>query len=937
MDNDRWRQLSPLLDRALEITGSERAEWLASLRSRDAVLAAELEALLGEADALEAGSYLERGPATLQGGGATLAGQTFGAYTLEEPLGYGGMGSVWLAHRSDGRFEAKVAVKLLNAALVGRAAEQRFRREGDVLARLAHPHITRLLDAGVAPTGQPYLVIERVEGERIDLYCDAQDLDVDARLRLFLDVLAAVEHAHANLIVHRDIKPSNVLVTHDGAVKLLDFGIAKLLEDGAAEGGVTQLTREAGRMLTPEFAAPEQLVGLPVTAGTDIYALGVLLYVLLVGRHPVGNVTQSPADLIRSVVDTPPARPSEAATSARTLPAEALTTNAGHRGTTPERLRRRLRGDLDNIVAKALEKEPRERYASATAFADDVRRHLANQPVSARPDSFAYRAAKFVRRNRIPVALSSLAIVATLAGLIGTITQARHAAQQRDFALRQLSRVEAVSDLDRFLLYDAAPSGKAFTASDLLARAEHIVGQAAPGTTRTDTLVAIGRNYASLDEDANARRLLFRAYELSRSERDPSTRARAACAWGNALAGQGDRAQSGRVIAEGLAGLPDRPEYLFDRIDCLLLASDAALALGDAAAGVRYAEEARRRIAELPFASPVLEQKVWQGMAEAYRVAGHFRKADAAFAVAERNLVALGRGDTQQAGTLLNNWGIALVQMGQPYRAEGLLRKAIDISRSDDAGKGVSPMLLTNYARALNDLDRSDEAARYADRAQAAARTSGDEVITNMSLTLQASIRRNRGDLDGAEQALDEVEPRLRRMLPAGHVAFVSVASERSMLAAARHEFPSALQFADRAVDIASSTPSSRYLLPSVLLRRSRLELEMGRPADAEADARRALELERPTLALAQHSSLLGGIWLALGRAQVAQGESAAAQQAFAAAAAELRQTVGPDHPDTRAAEALAVASRSPSAAESGAAPALHPALAPAPSAAAAR
>ena len=904
--NERWRQLSPLLDCALGLAEPERAQWLAGLRARDPALAAEVEALLGEADAIDAAGYLEQGPAPP--GGATLAGQTFGAYTLEEPLGHGGMGSVWLAHRSDGRYEGKVAVKLLNAALVGRAAEQRFKREGDVLARLTHPHITALLDAGIAPTGQPYLVLERVEGEEIDRYCDTRGLGVEARLRLFLDVLAAVAHAHANLIVHRDIKPANVLVTGGGVVKLLDFGIAALLDDDEGAGGATQLTREAGRVLTPEFAAPEQLAGLPVTTATDVYALGVLLYVLLAGQHPAGETTSTPARLLQAIVETPAPRISEAVASTRSATTERLTANAGARGTTPERLRRRLRGDLDNIVARALKKEPRERYASVTAFAEDLRRYLANQPVSARPDSFAYRATKFVQRNRLPVALSSLAAVATLAGLAGTILQWRHAAEQRDFALRQVARVEAVNDLTGFLLYNAAPSGKPFTVPELLARAEKIIDRETSDASRSDLLVAIGRDYSTLDAQGDGRRVLARAYALSRGDPDPAVRARAACAWANALAYQGEREESDRIYAEALAALPDRVEYRYDRIDCLLLATEAALTLGENDVGVQRAEEAQRLFPGLPFASPVLDQKVWQGMAEAYRVAGQFTKADAAFAVAERKLVSLGRDDTQQAGTLLNNWGIALVQMGQPYRAEGLLRKAIAISRSDDAGKGVSPMLLTNYARALNDLDRSDEAARYAERASAKARASGDEVITNMSLTLQASIRRRRGDLDGAERSLDEVEPRLRRMLPPGHIAFVSVASERSLLAAARHDYPAALRFADRAVHIASSSPSSGYVLPSVLLRRSRLELAMGRPAAAEADARRALELERPTLAPAQHSSLLGGIWLALGRAQAAVGESAAAQQAFAAAAAELRETVGPDHPDTRAAEALAAA-----------------------------
>ena len=915
IDHDRWRQLSPLLDRALGLPESERAQWMASLRNRDPALAAELDALVGEADALEAGGYLERGPALLTEAGATLAGQTFGAYTLEQPLGQGGMGSVWLAHRSDGRYEGQVAVKLLNAALVGRAAEKRFRREGDVLARLAHPHITGLLDAGIAPTGQPYLVLERVEGEQVDQYCDSRGLDVEARLRLFLDVLAAVAHAHANLIVHRDIKPSNVLVTHEGSVKLLDFGIAKLLEDDDDAIGGAQLTREAGRVLTPEFAAPEQLAGLPVTTATDIYALGVLLYVLLVGQHPAGDTVRSPAGLMRSIIETPPARPSEAATSTRSTPVEELTANARRRASTPDRLRRRLRGDLDNIVAKALRKEPLERYASATAFADDLRRYLANEPVSARPASFGYRAAKFVRRNRIPVALSALAVVATLAGLAGTITQWRHAAAQRDFALRQVSRVEAVNDLTGFVLYNAAPSGKPFTAPDLLARAEQIVERETSSASRTDMLVAIGRDYESLDARASSRRVLAKAYALSRNEPDPATRTRAACAWASALADQGKRDESARIFADALAGLPDRVEYRFDRVNCLLLASNAALALGEADVGVQRAEEAQRLMPELPFPSPVLEQRAWQGVAEAYRVAGHFRKADAAFGVAYEKLKALGRDDTQRAGTLFNNWGVALTQMGQSLRAEVLLHRAIEISRADDAGKGVSPMLLNNYARALQQLDRSSEAAGYADRAYVEARGSGDEVITNMTLALQATIRRSRGDLEGAEQALDEVEPRLRSMLPAGHYAFATLASERSMLSAARHDFPAALALANQALAIAESSPSSTFVVPVVLVRRSRLELAMDRPRDAEADAARALDLERSMLAAGARSSLLGRIWLALGQAQSANGKSADAQRAFAEALAQLGPTVGPDHPDTRLAQSLAAGPAAASAA----------------------
>ncbi|HEX3137113.1 MAG TPA: serine/threonine-protein kinase, partial [Casimicrobiaceae bacterium] len=382
IDHASWQRLSPLLDEALDLPAEQRTQWLVELRGRDPELAEEVEALLDEARAIGDERFLEHTPEGPER--ATLAGQTIGAYTLEAPLGHGGMGSVWLARRSDGRFEGKVAIKFLNAALVGRTGEERFRREGSILARLTHPNIARLIDAGVSATGQPYLVLELVDGKPIDQYCDDQRFDVAARLKLFLDVLAAVAHAHAHLVVHRDLKPSNVLVTNDGTVKLLDFGIAKLLQDELHPSEATELTREAGRAMTPEYAAPEQLLGLPVTTATDVYALGVLLYVLLGGQHPAGGSTRSSADLVKAIVETSPTRLSEAVTSAKTLDGQALLDNAAKRAATPERLAGVLRGDVDNIVGKALKKNPIERYASVTAFADDIRRYLDHEPVSAR-------------------------------------------------------------------------------------------------------------------------------------------------------------------------------------------------------------------------------------------------------------------------------------------------------------------------------------------------------------------------------------------------------------------------------------------------------------------------------------------------------------------------------------------------------------------------
>jgi serine/threonine protein kinase len=411
---DRWQEISPHLDHALGLSEDERKTWLQELRTTHPQLAEDLRNLLEEHKVVTEEHFLETEPVRPLAE-SSLAGQVVGAYTLSAPIGQGGMGSVWLAARNDGRFERQVAIKFLNFALATQVNAERFKREGSFLGRLAHPHIAELVDAGVTANGVPYLVLEYVEGKAIDEYCDSRKLDVHARIHLFLDVISAVAQAHANLIVHRDIKPSNVLVRNDGEVKLLDFGIAKLLADQAGPADATALTGTGGGALTPQFAAPEQLSGGAISTATDVYALGVLLYLLLTGEHPAGSATGSPAELMKAIVETEPLRASAA------LPISA----AEHRSTSREKLRRQIRGDLETILGKALKKNPGERYVSVTAFGDDLRRFLNSQPISARPDTFAYRAGKFVRRNRIAVIFASLALGAIVAALTVAVYQAR--------------------------------------------------------------------------------------------------------------------------------------------------------------------------------------------------------------------------------------------------------------------------------------------------------------------------------------------------------------------------------------------------------------------------------------------------------------------------------------------------------------------------------
>ena len=444
--------LEPLLHQALDLPPAERAAWLADVRARTPDLAREVEALLAIEDELDARGFLAGSTAAdLPRPVPSLAGRRLGAYTLERPLGQGGMGTVWLARRSDGRYEGWVAIKLLNLALLDAQGGERFRREGTALASLAHPNIARLADAGVTEDGQPFLVLEYVEGRPIDTYCDDERLSPERRIALFLQVLGAVAHAHANLIVHRDLKPSNILVTADGTVKLLDFGIAKLVSADASSDAPRTVTGVG--WMTPEYAAPEQVRGESITTSTDVYAVGVLLYELLAGRHPTGEGSRSAAEHFRAIVETEPPRLSGAATGAEV------------RATSLDRMRRTYAGDLDNIVAKALKKRPEERYATVNEFADDLRRYLNHEPVRARPDSLRYRAGKFVRRNRIGVAVGAIGAVA----LIAAATRER---QLRGRAEREAGKAVAV---EQFLLsvFGAADpfAPPQASAGDLTARA----------------------------------------------------------------------------------------------------------------------------------------------------------------------------------------------------------------------------------------------------------------------------------------------------------------------------------------------------------------------------------------------------------------------------------------------------------------------------------
>ena len=434
--------LSRLLDEALDLSDEAREAWLESLTEEHAGLKATLRDLLSRDAQAQTADVLGTLPSFTIVAAAPEdetpvfhAGSSAGPYRLIRALGRGGMGAVWLAERIDGLLKRPVALKLPHSGFFGPQLIERFERERDILAGLAHPNIGRLYDAGVTADGQPFLALEYVEGTSLTDYCDAQRSQVQGRLRLFLQVLQAVQYAHSHLVVHRDLKPSNILVTAEGQVRLLDFGIAKLLIDG--ETKETALTQAGGRILTPDYASPEQVAGQPISITSDVYSLGVVLYELLAGVRPYRLKRKSRGALEEAILGVDPVKPSQAAIT------EDI---AETRGASIKRLRQMLAGDLDTIVLKALQKDPAKRYATADAFAQDIDRFLSGDVVLARPESRWYRASKFVVRNRFAVASAALIFASLATGLSLAIWEAVDARHERDRADRVKDFIGSIFD-----------------------------------------------------------------------------------------------------------------------------------------------------------------------------------------------------------------------------------------------------------------------------------------------------------------------------------------------------------------------------------------------------------------------------------------------------------------------------------------------------------
>jgi eukaryotic-like serine/threonine-protein kinase len=880
----RWAGTLALLDEALELGPAERDAWLARLEAEDPARAAQLRDLLALHAANRASGFMERSPLD---DAEDLVGGQIGPYEVERLLGRGGMGSVWLGRRNDGKFEGHAAIKVLDRRGLGTNAASQIRHEASLLARLSHPHIARLLDAGVRENGQPFLVLEYVEGETIDRYCSARSLSLPARLQLFVTVLDAVAHAHAHLVVHRDLKPSNVLVTPEGVVKLLDFGVASL-QSGAQKAADSY----APRALTPGYAAPEQLRGEPVAAAGDVYALGVLLHVLVTGEHPFGLRTSTETELMRAALteDPPPAsgRLSDAAQ------------------------RRRVRGDLDAIIARALSRDPARRYPTAADFAGDLRAYLGNFPVQARPPTRAYIAHKFAQRHWGGVLSVVLTLLVLLGATLVTTLQTLEARRQRGFALAQLGRAEAINDLNFYVVNDAGPAGQPVTAKGLLARAEHVLErQHLNDANRVALLTSIGQEYEAQDDHVSGLRILNEAYRLSRGVSDPSARAEAACALAGALVNEGPGPRNEALIQEGLHALPDAPEFALDRADCLERGIHTASQADDLQLALQRSQEAIEVLKQVPFPHDVAQLHADEELAAALGRMGRYREADAAFASGWPRLVALGRDDTIGAATWLNNWAVDLLYyLGRPLEAERNLRRVIELEHTGQPGQDATPISLSNYTRALLELGRFDEAAGYGERAVEEATRLDNRSAAVQSRLWLSGVYAARHEFARAAATLDDADAALRRFFPQRQVSFAFVSWERALVARERGDLAGAQQLIDDTVakmtQATQRGQGSRIYVPQVLIARGEIELAAHRLQPADTDLHRALDLLLADAQPGDYSVDVGRAELALAQVLSSEGKAPAAQHEAQLALEQLTQAVGPDHPQTQAAALLA-------------------------------
>jgi tetratricopeptide (TPR) repeat protein len=877
--HDRWEALSPHLDRALDLPEAERTSWLAELALTDPDMAELVARALQSRERAGFELFLEKPPPhpLLPAAHGTLAGRRVGSYVIDTEIGRGGMGSVWRAHRVDGRYEGTVAIKFVHASWIGRAAERRFEVEGNLLGRLDHPNIARLIDAGLLDAAQPYLVLEYVEGEPIDAYCDRQQLGLEARIELFSSVLAAVAHAHSHLIVHRDVKPSNIFVTRDGVVKLLDFGIAKLLRDGTDGAAPTQ-SSAAG--LTPRYAAPEQLLGNPVTTATDVYSLGLVLYLLLTGKHPVAAESASSAELLQWVLQQEPERASLAAT-------------------VPTIRRRALAGDLDNILGKALKKAPAERYPSIGAFADDLRRFLVHEPVQARADTVTYRVGKFVKRHRggvLSALLVTMALIGTTAFALWELSEAR---ADRDIAVSEERRAHGREVMMGFLFNDSVRQSPEDAVHKRLDRAREFISRQYRGDPdiAASLLLDLRTQYLDIGDAKTASALRQSAEAIARHFNDPYMNADIACRAALDMAVAGDLPAARAQIQAALASMQLlRVISPALKLNCAEPAQRLAMAEGDYATAIANGRILLSDIEERgEFGSNAWITASYE-LATALGQSGDFRGAYSSDSHILEVIKEQGLKDTAYYYSLSALGCAALRAGGQP-------RKSIDFVGSviADARSGGADIDVPYYLEVCRDLSRL-QAGEVGDveesllRNAAAASTSGLQniAVPHQTALVSAAIRRH--DLATAEKRWAPLAPIEQQMIDAKRsgVEITGLLLAHARLDLLRGDGADALRRVDQVAGLIAARHQTNTSDRSVEILRAEVLWATGNYADAAKHAQIALDMARKTAIDPSSSSFIGEALFWRARAEAALGDGARARATAREALPHLQTNMDP-------------------------------------------
>jgi serine/threonine-protein kinase len=796
--SERWARIEALLDELLDLPARERAARLDRLAPGDASLRAEVEALLAEDE--RAAGPLDAGVGTLarealDGGGAAaapadVAGRRIGPYRVLHELGRGGMGEVLLAERADGAFEHRVALKIVRGAPRDDVVE-RFRHERQILARLRHPNIASLHDGGATADGLPYFAMEYVDGDRITAWCDARGLDVDARLELFDAVCRAVQHAHRNLVIHRDLKPANVLVTSDGTVKLLDFGIAKLVDPG--DGADARTTRS---FFTPAYASPEQIRGLPTSTATDVWSLGVLLFELLTGRHPHGGDSRSSLEVARSIVEDD-------------APTASVTVDAS--------LRRRLRGDLDNILHKALRRNPDERYASAEDLRLDLERYRRSLPVSARPATARYRLRKLVRRHRVGAAATGVALLSAVAGVAGIAWQSGVAAHERDRARAEAARAGAVKDylLEVFSAADPSfESGATLTATELVERGAARIG--------------------------------------SRFEHEPELRAEISLVLGEVMQNLAAYDRADTLLAAALAGYRElsQPRGIAEATAEI---ADVATLRGEHERAVALLTEARAIAAERLGADDALATRILSSLGAARFYQGKHAEAEAALGEALRIARGASAPDTGRIADVLQSLAASQSDREDHAAAEATLREALAIQRAREPGGGTrTARLLTSLADLVGDLDRMDEAEALGREAVAIYRREygerGHPELAVALSNLAGGLRRS-GRLEEAEALQLEALEVFKRHLGEEHFFVARLLSNLSVTRMQRGDNAGAEQLLSESIRLMTKQLGPRHRsLVAPMNNRAKVLTDLGRFRESETVYRESLSIAKEVL-----------------------------------------------------------------------------------------